>query len=92
MGRRRISGALENVGDVKLLSLEIKKHSYLSRQAMRREMMDGIFVGHHERTGASLFLSERGLLIGTTVQRRPRTSNGTANSSESAEEFPWRLT
>ena len=31
-------------------------------------MMDGIFVGHHERTGASLFLSERGLLRGTRVQ------------------------
>ena len=37
-------------------------------------IMDGIFVGHHERT-ASLFLSERGLLRGTRVQRktgRPR--------------------
>ena len=33
-------------------------------------MMDGIFVGHHERTGASLFLSERGLLGGTRVQRK----------------------
>ena len=32
--------------------------------------MDGIFVGHHERTGASLFLSERGLLRGTRVQRK----------------------
>ena len=30
----------------------------------------GIFVGHHERTGASLFLSERGLLRGTRVQRK----------------------
>ena len=33
-------------------------------------MMDGIFVGRHERTGASLFLSERGLLGGTRVQRK----------------------
>ena len=32
--------------------------------------MDGIFVGHHERTGASLFLSERGLLRGMRVQRK----------------------
>ena len=32
--------------------------------------MDGIFVGHHERTGASLFLSERGLLRGARVQRK----------------------
>ena len=41
--------------------------------------MDGIFVGHHERTGASLFLSERGLLRGT--------NSGTMTSSEDAEEF-----
>ena len=33
-------------------------------------MMDGIFAGHHERTGATLFLSERGLLRGTRVQRK----------------------
>ena len=33
-------------------------------------MVDGIFVGHHERAGASLFLSERGLLRGTRVQRK----------------------
>ena len=32
--------------------------------------MSGIFVGHHERTGASLFLSERGLLRSTRVQRK----------------------
>ena len=44
--------------------------------------MDGIFVGYHERTGASLFFSERGLMRGTRVQH-----NGTLNSSESVEEF-----
>ena len=32
--------------------------------------MDGTFVGRRERTGASLFLSERGLLRGTRVQRK----------------------
>ena len=32
--------------------------------------MDDIFVGHHERTAASLFLSERGLLRGMRVQRK----------------------
>ena len=31
-------------------------------------MMDGICVGHRDRTGASLFLSESGLLRGTSVQ------------------------
>ena len=40
-------------------------------------MMDGIFVGHHERTGASLFLSERGLLRGTRVQRKTEATTST---------------
>ena len=35
--------------------------------------MEGIFVGHHERTGASLFLSERGFMRGTNL-KVPRTS------------------
>ena len=30
---------------------------------MRKRNFDGIFAGHHERIGASLFFSERGLLI-----------------------------
>ena len=32
--------------------------------------MDEVFVGHHERTGASLFILERRLLRGTRVQRK----------------------
>ena len=32
--------------------------------------MNGIFVGHHERTDASVFLSESVLLRGTRVQRK----------------------
>ena len=77
MGRRRISGAQENDGDVKLSSLE-EKTAFLPVAARRggrvagnaERVMDGIFVGHYERTGASLFLSERGLLRGTRVQRK----------------------
>ena len=33
-------------------------------------MMDGICVGHRDRTGASLFLSESGLFRGNSVQRK----------------------
>ena len=48
-----------------------EKTEFVGRVAGDAErMMDGIFVGHHERTGASLFLSERGLLRGTRVQRK----------------------
>ena len=60
MGKRLISDAQENVGSVKLLNLERKQHSYRSPHVVKVEvagdaekMMDGIFVGHHERTGAS---------------------------------------
>ena len=73
---------MENVGDVKLSSLERKQHSYRAER-----MMDDIFVGHHERTGASLFLSERGLLRGTRVQRKTADQQWTMNSSGNAEEF-----
>ena len=38
--------------------------------AHAERLMDGIFVGHHERTGASLFFSERGFLRGPRVQRK----------------------
>ena len=77
MGRRRTSGAQEHVGDVKLSSLERNRHSYRSLHCAKRpvasdaeRMMDGIFVGHHERTDASVFFPERGLLRGTWVQRK----------------------
>ena len=50
-------------------------------------MMDGIFVGHHERTGASLFLSERGLLQVREFSGKLQTNSGTMNSSENVEEF-----
>ena len=33
-------------------------------------MLEGIFVGHHERTGATLFLTSKGVLRGTRIQRR----------------------
>ena len=61
MGKRPISDAQETVGQV----VEFGEKAAFPPVAARREgrvagdaerMMDGIFVGHHERTGASLFL------------------------------------
>ena len=56
---------------------EREQHSYRSRDGAKdawqldaERLMDGIFVGHHERTGASLFFSERGFLRGPRVQRK----------------------
>ena len=67
MGKRLISDAQESFGGVKMSSLERKQHSYGSQAGDAERMMDDVFVGHHERTGASLFLSERGLLRGRRV-------------------------
>ena len=97
MGRRRIGGSLENIGDVKLLSLEGKQHSYRWRhdakdawQAMRR-VMDGIFVAHRERTGAPLLLSERGLLRGTRVQRKTADQQWDTEFILKWRGVPWML-
>ena len=53
--------------------------------------MDGIFVGHHERTGASLFLSERGLLRGTRVQRKTADQQWDNEFIRRCRGVPWML-
>ena len=54
-------------------------------------MMDGIFVGHHERTGASLFVSERGLLRGTRVQRKTADQQWDNEFIRKCRGVPWML-
>ena len=54
-------------------------------------IMDGIFVGHHERTGASLFLSERGLLRGTRVQRKTADQQWDYEFIRRCRGVPWML-
>ena len=54
-------------------------------------MMDGIFVDHHERTGASLFLSERGLLRGTRVQRKTADQQWDNELIRKCRGVPWML-
>ena len=53
--------------------------------------MDGIFVGHHERTGASLFFSERGLLRGTSVQRKTADQQWDNEFVRKCRGVPWML-
>ena len=53
--------------------------------------MDGIFVGHHERTGASLFLSERGLLRGTRFQRKTADQEWDNEFIQKRRGVPWML-
>ena len=53
--------------------------------------MDGIFVGHHERTGASLFLLERGLLRGTRVQRKTADKQWDNEFIRKCRGVPWML-
>ena len=98
MGKRLISDAQESVGGVKLLNLE-KKEAFLPVAARREgrvagdaeRMMGGIFVGHHERTGASLFLSERGLLRGTRVQRKTADQQWDNEFIRKCRGVPWML-
>ena len=54
-------------------------------------MMDGIFVGNHERTGASLFLSERGLLRGTRGQRKTADQQWDTEFIRKCRGVPWML-
>ena len=55
-------------------------------------MMDGILVGHHERTGAPLFLSERGLPRGTRVQRKTADQQWDNELIRKCRGVPWMLT
>ena len=97
MGRRRISGAQEYAGDVKPSSLE--RAAFLPVAARREgrvagdaeRMMSGTFVGHHERTGASLFLSERGWLRGTRVQRKTADQQWDNEFTRKCRGVPWML-
>ena len=53
--------------------------------------MDVIFVGHHERTGASLFFSTRGLLRGTRVQRKTADQQWDNELIRKCRGVPWML-
>ena len=55
-------------------------------------MMDGIFVGHREHIGASLFLSERGLLRGTRVQPKTADQQWDNEFARRCRGVPWMLT
>ena len=54
-------------------------------------MMNGIFVGHHERTSASLFLSERGLLRGTRVHQKTADQQWDNEFIGKCRGVPWTL-
>ena len=53
--------------------------------------MDGILVNYHERTAASLFLSERGLLRGTRVQRKTTDQQWDNEFIRRCRGVPWML-
>ena len=51
--------------------------------------MDGIFVGHHDRTGASLFLSERGLLRSARSQQKTADQRWDNEIIRKCTGVPW---
>ena len=54
-------------------------------------MIDRIFVGHHERTGASLFLSEHRLLRSTRVQWKTADQQWDNEFIRKCRGVPWML-
>ena len=72
-----------------LLPVAARRESRVAGDAER--MMDGIFVGHHELTGASLLLSERGLLRGTRVQRKTADQQLDNEFIRKCRGVPWML-
>ena len=68
-----------------------EKAAFLPVAARREGRVDGIFVGHHERTSASLFLAERGLLRGTRVQRKTADQQWDNKFIRKCRGVPWML-
>ena len=92
MEKRLISDAQESVGGgekAAFLPVTARREGRGAGDAER--MMDGIFVGHHERTGTSLFLSERGLLRGTRVQRKTADQQWDNEFIRRCRGVPWML-
>ena len=99
MVRRLIRDALESVG-WRRQAVDFGEKAAFLLVAARREgraasdaerMTDGMFVGHHERTGASLFLSDRGLLRGTRVQRKTADQQWDNEFIRRCQGVPWVL-
>ena len=73
-----------------VLPVAARREGRVARDVER--MMGGIFVEHHERTGASLFLSERGLLSGTRVQRKTADQQWDNEFVRKCRGVPWMPT
>ena len=89
-GKRWRRQAVEFREKVALLLVTGRREGRVAGDAER--MMDGIFVGHHERTGASLFFSERGLLRATRVQRKTADQQWDNEFVRKCRGVPWMLT
>ena len=54
-------------------------------------MVQGVFVGHHERTGSTLLLSPEGLKRGTRIQRLPESERWNLSFIQSVKGLPWEV-
>ena len=86
-GKRWRRQAVEFGEKAAFLSVAARREGRVAGDAQRT--MDGIFVGHHERAGASLFLSERGLLRGTRVQRKTEDQQSDDEFIRRCRGVPW---
>ena len=54
-------------------------------------MLDGVFVGHHERTGASLFITPNGVARGMGIHQTTPERRYDAKFLETCKGVPWAL-
>ena len=54
-------------------------------------MKDGIFVGHHERTGTHIFLTPNGVQRGVGLHRLPEDRRWDADYLRTCKGLPWEV-
>jgi len=52
-------------------------------------MKEGVYIGHHERSGASMFLTPSGLYRGVGIHRLPESTRWDVNFVKSCRGLPW---
>ena len=92
---RLISVDLEGLGNVQLWSLVSQ---YTSDQLVRttcweeeQRLLRGVYVGHHERSGAAIFLTPDGVKRGTRIARMMEHERWDRVFSASCVGVPWQL-
>ena len=63
----------------------------VSQQRGQQKMKRGTFVGHHERTGASLFITPEGVERGVGIHRLPEDQRHDLEFLKKCKGMPWAM-